>query len=414
VPAVLAMQGNLQMKTAGTFLPALLLSLQQDGIIDCAVSSARRKIADAPDFYAPVLFHRLKSGRIWYGEEQGGTDDDNVSWSALLDHLVDGDGTVILGSGLLEPYVGSQSELAARLAKRFQYSFSEKDRDDIALVTQYISALRSPTIMLRAVLRETALQVLRHYGDVIPELLKGMTLEQRLAQDAGLETEAGAMIEQVWRRRCDEDPREPYRLLARMPFKAYISTNPDRLIELALNQFASVHPPGPRQPVVWHCGKEGSDTWLPKDFPNILNPLVASIYGTFDDAENLVLTEGDYYHHLVMSETSEMASVKELNRIFTNSALVFLGFRLHEWDFRIFFRRLRELKTFAHLDEYQHVAVQIDPSSSGGLATASEVRKFLKKFLNNEHIDIFEGSVEQFVRTLYDRLVTRAATAVFS
>src|SRR5262249_24612235 len=142
VPAVLAMQGQFRMETADVFLPALLGSLQRNGTIDCAVSEARARIARAPDFYVPVLFHRLRLGRVWYGEDER-SDEDTVRWERLLDEVAAGYGTVVLGSGLLEPYVGSQAELAVRLAKRFGYSFADKHRDDLAIVAQYISALKS-------------------------------------------------------------------------------------------------------------------------------------------------------------------------------------------------------------------------------------------------------------------------------
>ena len=408
VPAVVAMQGKLRMETADVFLPSLMGSLQKNGTIDSAVSEARGKIARAPDFYVPVLFQRLRSGRIWYGEEEARADDDSIRWGPLLDEIIAGDGTAILGSGLLEPYVGSQAELAARLAKRFGYAFAEKNRDDIALVTQYISALRSPAILSRAVGRELALQVLRHYGEVTPQLLRGMTLEQRLAQDAGLENEVGSLIETVWRSRCAADSLEPHQLLVRMPFKAYISTNPDSLLELAFQDYARTNKNNQRHPIVWHCGKDGTNVRLAAGTPNIDHPLLAYVYGTLSQPDTLVLTEQDYYHHLINSATSGAASVRELNRIFVNSSLIFLGFRLHEWDFRIFFRGLTELAGWQMHLRHRHVAVQIDPSSSGGLASIGEVRDFLRQLLG-PNIEIFEGSVEQFVQSLSRRLAARAA-----
>ena len=66
VPAVLAMQGNITMRTITEFVPELFRALQDDGQIDRAVSVARGKIRDRSDSWMPVLFMRLKSGRIWY------------------------------------------------------------------------------------------------------------------------------------------------------------------------------------------------------------------------------------------------------------------------------------------------------------------------------------------------------------
>lgn len=65
VPAVVAMQGNLSVETAATFAPALFRALRADGQIDRAVTEARAAVRDRPDWWAPVLFSRLRDGRIW-------------------------------------------------------------------------------------------------------------------------------------------------------------------------------------------------------------------------------------------------------------------------------------------------------------------------------------------------------------
>jgi hypothetical protein len=65
VPAVLAMQGQISMATAATFTPALFAALRVDGRIDRAVTEARAAVRDRPDWWMPVLFTRLREGRIW-------------------------------------------------------------------------------------------------------------------------------------------------------------------------------------------------------------------------------------------------------------------------------------------------------------------------------------------------------------
>jgi tetratricopeptide (TPR) repeat protein len=65
VGAVLAMQGKITLETLRTFLPACLKALVEDGRIDQAVSHARGLVRDRADFWAPVLFLRLQSGRLW-------------------------------------------------------------------------------------------------------------------------------------------------------------------------------------------------------------------------------------------------------------------------------------------------------------------------------------------------------------
>jgi tetratricopeptide (TPR) repeat protein len=65
VPAVLAMQARITMETLRGFLPACLRELERDGRIDAAVAVARGAVRERPDFWAPVLFQRLLSGRLW-------------------------------------------------------------------------------------------------------------------------------------------------------------------------------------------------------------------------------------------------------------------------------------------------------------------------------------------------------------
>jgi hypothetical protein len=62
---VLAMQGQISMATAATFTPALFAALRKDGRIDRAVTEARAVARDRPDWWMPVLFTRLREGRIW-------------------------------------------------------------------------------------------------------------------------------------------------------------------------------------------------------------------------------------------------------------------------------------------------------------------------------------------------------------
>lgn len=65
IPAVVAMQGQLTMITAARFIPALIESLAADGRIDRAMSDARAAVRDRPGWWMPVLFTRLRAGRIW-------------------------------------------------------------------------------------------------------------------------------------------------------------------------------------------------------------------------------------------------------------------------------------------------------------------------------------------------------------
>jgi tetratricopeptide (TPR) repeat protein len=78
VSAVLAMQGTVTLETLRTFLPACLRALIEGGRIDAAVSHARGLVRDRADFWAPVLFLRLLSGRLWGSEQNDRGDGDDA------------------------------------------------------------------------------------------------------------------------------------------------------------------------------------------------------------------------------------------------------------------------------------------------------------------------------------------------
>jgi len=66
IPAVLAMQGKISMQTVAEFMPVFFRELSRDGQIDRALAVARGTVRQQRDYWMPVLFTRLKSGRIWY------------------------------------------------------------------------------------------------------------------------------------------------------------------------------------------------------------------------------------------------------------------------------------------------------------------------------------------------------------
>jgi len=90
VPAVIAMQGNVSIKAMAQFMPAFFKALQRDGQIDQAIALARSTIRESDDFWMPVLFMRLRSGRIWYVPGFASDPKGFSRWPALLSTIRDG------------------------------------------------------------------------------------------------------------------------------------------------------------------------------------------------------------------------------------------------------------------------------------------------------------------------------------
>ncbi len=72
VPAVVAMQDFVAIKTARKLSLAFYRRLAEHGLVDCALNEARSTLltADQPDAAVPVLFMRLKSGQLWEREAE--------------------------------------------------------------------------------------------------------------------------------------------------------------------------------------------------------------------------------------------------------------------------------------------------------------------------------------------------------
>jgi hypothetical protein len=68
VPAVVAMQDNVAMETVKKFMPPFFGELQASGQIDRAVAVARGAVRECHDWWVPVLYTRLESGRLFTPE----------------------------------------------------------------------------------------------------------------------------------------------------------------------------------------------------------------------------------------------------------------------------------------------------------------------------------------------------------
>ena len=143
VPAVLAMQGDISMETVSRFMPTFFHELQRDGQIDRAMAAARGAIRDRHDWWAPALFMRLRSGRIWYVSGLGRAGEPFDKFPALVHEITNHKCTPILGPGLSDQLLGSRQENAQRWAKNFHFPMAPHSRDDLPQVAQYLSVSQS-------------------------------------------------------------------------------------------------------------------------------------------------------------------------------------------------------------------------------------------------------------------------------
>nr|WP_255604506.1 CHAT domain-containing protein [Oscillochloris sp. ZM17-4] len=381
IPAVIAMHGQLSLETNAVFAPAFFRELRRDGRIDRALAAARQSIAGRPDWWMPALFTRLRSGRIWY--EPGFEAEDFKKWPALLGSIARGKCTPILGPGLLDSLTGSTRELARHLAARHHFPLAPRARDDLPQVAQYL-AVQQDADFLRDELTQTIRAALAVRADAP---LPDGTLDVQLAQ--------------IGARRRAEDAGEPYRVLASLPLPIFLSANPDRLLSDALREAG-------KQPQAQICpwNRHSELSQAPTGMPTPEQPLVYHLFGRLDDPESLVLTEDDYFRYLIGVTRNEDLLPKVVGSALVNTALLFLGFRLEDWNFRVLFQSVMNMAGAELRRRYTHVAVQIDPQE-GAMLNPQAAREFLKSYfgptaaLNYQtNISIYWGSAEDFLREL--------------
>ncbi|MFZ5920224.1 MAG: CHAT domain-containing protein [Chloroflexota bacterium] len=394
VPAVVAMQGNVFMETVEKFMPVFFTELQKDGQIDRAMAVARGTVRQQADFWMPALFMRLKSGRIWYvpgfGDEGG-----FEKWPSLLRSVDRGQCTPIIGSGLLEPYLGPWRDIARRWADKYHYPLATHQRDVLPQVAQYLAVNQDrhfPYDTLEDTVRES---LKKRFESALPDDLK-----QPRAKVASMLSTAGKALR-------EKDPTEAHRILAGLPLPIYITTNYDNLLADALAEAG-------RKPEVVVCPwNEYIDTMAsvfekePDYRPDPGRPLVYHLFGRWDNADSLVLTQDDYFDFLIGLTSNKDLIPTAVRRALADSALMFIGFQLDDWSFRVFYRAIMGQQGGGRRSRYAHIGVQIDPDESS-TSEPERARDYLENYFGDADISIYWGASDDFVKELSQQLAPAA------
>lgn len=391
VPAVIAMQGNVSMDSVKKFMPVFFTELYKDGQIDRALAVARGTIRDAHDFWMPVLFMRLKSGKIWYvpGIGEGGEEFDK--WPTIISSIQGGQCTPILGPGICEPLVGPWNEMASTLSDRFNFPFSMFLRDSFPNVTQYISVNQDLNTLYTQVdgMFRNALQQ-RFVAD-LPDSLKTKNADVlNLFTQVGIKARA-------------RDANESHRVLANLPTRIYITTNFDNMMADALKEA------GKAPEVVicpWRDGLMLDESVYDREpgyIPSVERPLVYHLFGHLSMPDSMVLTEDDYFEFLIGFTANKKRTPQVIPpavlRAFTDSALLVLGFRLEDWSFRAMFRTVMVQQGAGRRARYSHVGVQLEPEDIRN-QNPTRARKYLEKYFGQAEINLYWGKSPDFLNDL--------------
>jgi hypothetical protein len=396
VPAVIAMQGNITMRTASDFAPAFFESFRQDGVVDQAVAAARGRIRDRPDWWVPVLFSRLRWGQTRYLSEFG----DAVSAAGAWGNLAAMIGTVpprltpVLGPGLADGIVGSRQEIALRWVRNWNMPIAEHAQGDLAKVAQYLRVVSNPgrvSVELQRYLRAELAERRRNAQGMDPfAKLDGLDESERPEK----------IIEAVGKILRERDAGDPYRVVAALPAEVFVTTGWTDLLQDALRARGKL-------PVTrsfrWTGGKDQSRRKTRLPAPTVEAPLVYHLFGRLEDPDSLALTEDDYFEWLtawIAGRTGGRANdiPGPVGTALTNNSLLFLGYRLDDWEFRVVFQGIKSFLGGIGTRRLQHVGVQLKPENQ--MIEPEAAQRYLDSYFKEDRVDIYWDDTRAFLGEL--------------
>ena len=388
VQAVVAMQGRVTMETVQKAMPVFFSELLLDGQIDRAMSSARSEVRDRWDFWMPALFLRLKEGSIWYEPRFSGEANQFEKWKALSFEAHQEKLIPIVGSDVSEWIFGSMAELANHLADQNGFPLAHRDRSNLARVLQYLSISQSPryaqSALLSALLdqatRRASALGLNAEGLSLPDVLELVAQQQRQS--------------------------DPCRMLAQLDVPIFITAS----IETSLIKALRVAKKDP-QPLVCHWRPTADNHPREPKYegtPTAKKPIVYHVLGLISEPDSLVLTEDDFLDCLIATATYKLIPTVVSGSL-TASSLIFMGFPIDDWAFRILFRMIMTIEGKAALEKLPHVGVQVDPAEQD-LAHVQRARRYLERYFvtdtragrgrSEPPIDVYWGSTQDFLEEL--------------
>jgi hypothetical protein len=199
-----------------------------------------------------------------------------------------------------------------------------------------------------------------------------------------------------------KDKYEPHSVLAALPLPVYMTTNYDDFMVQALknnnkkpkrelckwNNFIEDFPS------VWD-DEQGFD-------PTPYDPIVFHLHGHNEVPESIVLTEDDYLDFLVNISRDQALLPPRIQRALTGTSLLFIGYSLADWNFRVLFRGLifsteRSLRRVS-------ISVQLPPiESNKSNLTVQKAQKYLDKYFGRIDIKVYWGTAQEFMKELRQR-----------
>jgi hypothetical protein len=374
------------MATLAKFMPAFFAELRRKGYLDGAMAAGRRAVRDHPDWWMPVLFMRLRNGGIWYTQGFGKSRLDK--WPSLINDINRGRCTPILGPGVMDSLLGSRRELAQKWAETYHFPMAPYNREDLPQVAQFLAINQNLSFPRDMLIKDLQTLLLKRYGATLSEELKsgGGDIGEHLTR----------LISAIGIRRRESESNDPFRCLANLPISVYVTATQNDLLFDALKAAGKE----PRLELCrWNRQTEEFPSLEPDYRPDPSKPLIYYIFGRLNNSESLVLTEDDYFDFLIGATKNRDLIPSVVRNRLANSALLFLGFQLDDWNFRVLFRSIVTQEGGDRRRNYTNVAVQIDPEE-GRIIEPEGARRYLETYFGQEDISIYWGNADDFAADL--------------
>ena len=194
-----------------------------------------------------------------------------------------------------------------------------------------------------------------------------------------------------------ETSDELHGVLADLPLPVYITTNYDDFMVRALNSRDKI----PDQEICrWNKGLKKSKRTSSDFDPTPDRPLVFHLHGFYKIPESLVLTEDDYLDFFAANSMGQNLLPPRVQEALTGTSLLFLGYRIADWDFRVLFRILAEYleKSISR----KHLSVQLVPGNVSE-AQKEKAQKYLDRYFAELNIQVYWQDCREFATELRTR-----------
>jgi hypothetical protein len=286
----------------------------------------------------------------------------NEDWDVLLRRIKQGRCTPFLGAGAAYGVLPLGGDIAKQWAEKYEDPM--EDRSNLIAVSQFLALKYSDSVFPK---------------DLIVEMF----------QESGVPDY--------------NDPTEPHRVLADLNLPVYVTTNYDDFMVKALVRH---HRQPNRILCQWNRAVKDyvrdNPTILEKDptyKPTVANPVVFHLHGHVPIAESLVLTEDDYMDFLVNISADPNLIPAPIARALTGSSLLFIGYRITDWNFRVL---LRSLDRFAE-SSVSRLNVAVMRAPAGADEVKEKTQDYLTKYYENIDVRVYWGTARDFVKELWER-----------